>query len=336
MGLAVALLDLGACHVRALPDSAPTSTRWKGLAPLECTTLGQGWLTITEDTVANEQTDDMQKDCRCEIPGLAPQTLFHFTNRKGLLGILQSNFRIAYSRERVVHRNGHVEFAAPMVSFCDLRLSELRAHMRSYGRYGIGMKKAWATRKGVNPVYYVSSQATLAGDYLDAVRELWKLREHLHPKAPDSPFIADGQQAAPALPAAFDMDETHSKLMDLHRYLKNYEGPLYRRGKLENENYRFADEREWRFVPPWNAAWPLVPAESMNDTDKKAYLNGECARMPLHFEPNDINYIVVEFEHERDEIIQHINASKEPKYEPSDITRLASRIVSAEQIANDV
>lgn len=284
-----------------------------------------------------QQTGNASAVCHnCAIPGLAPQTLFHFTNKTALHGILQSNFRIAYSRERVMYRGGHIEFAAPMVSFCDLRLSELRNHMTNYGRYGIGMKKEWAARNGVNPVYYISSQASLPGDYIAAVQEIWRLREQLHPKASDSPFITDNQQAAHALPKEFDMDDTHSKLMELHRYMKNYEAPLYRQGKLENENYRFADEREWRFVPAWNAVWPLAPAEFMNDEGKKAYLNGECERISLYFEPNDISYIIVEFEQERDEIIRHIVESKELKYEGGDVRRLTSRILSAEQIANDI
>lgn len=284
-----------------------------------------------------QQTEAAPAVCpNCQTPGLAPQTLFHFTNKQALRGILQSNFRIAYSRERVIHRGGQIEFAAPMVSFCDLRLSELRSHMANYGHYGLGMKKDWATRNGVNPVYYISSQASLPGDYIAAVREIWRLREHLHPMASDSPFIKDNQLAAPALPDQFDMDGTHSKLMELHRYMKNYEAPLYRQGELKNENYRFADEREWRFVPSWNTVWPLAAAEALDESDKKAYLNGECGKFPLYFEPNDINYIIVEFEHERDEIMQHIAESKEPKYDPADIRRLTSRILSAEQIANDI
>lgn len=59
--------------------------------------------------------------------GLYPSTLFHFTNREGLLEILRSNFRVTYSRERLVGKAGEVEeFGAPMVSFCDLRLSQLQ------------------------------------------------------------------------------------------------------------------------------------------------------------------------------------------------------------------
>ncbi|WP_425509081.1 abortive infection system antitoxin AbiGi family protein [Xanthomonas euroxanthea] len=116
----------------------------------------------------------------------------------------ESSNRISASHTRASEsyiEGGQIEFAAPMVSFCDLRLSELRSHMTNYGCYGLGMKKEWAARNGVNPVYYISSQASFPGDYIAAVWEIWRLREHLHPRASDSPFIQENQEvAAPALP----------------------------------------------------------------------------------------------------------------------------------------
>lgn len=78
------------------------------------------------------------------MSSLYPDILFHFTSRDGLYGILENSFKISYARERIVGKSKSTEFAVPMVSFCDLRLSELKDHMSKYGSYGIGLSKSWA------------------------------------------------------------------------------------------------------------------------------------------------------------------------------------------------
>ena len=57
---------------------------------------------------------------------LYPNILFHFTKMNGLYEILSSTFKVSYARERILGGNKIKEFAVPMVSFSDLRLSELK------------------------------------------------------------------------------------------------------------------------------------------------------------------------------------------------------------------
>ena len=56
---------------------------------------------------------------------LDPDILFHFTTKKGLYGILKATFSISYARDKIIGVGTPTEFAVPMVSFCDLKLSEL-------------------------------------------------------------------------------------------------------------------------------------------------------------------------------------------------------------------
>ena len=84
--------------------------------------------------------------------GLSPSTLFHFTSKSGLKGILKDNFKLKYCLEKINHREKPVEIAIPMVSFCDIKISEIKEHIEKYGYYGIGLSKKWAFEKGLNPV----------------------------------------------------------------------------------------------------------------------------------------------------------------------------------------
>ncbi|MBT7825316.1 MAG: hypothetical protein HN600_01875 [Bacteroidetes bacterium] len=70
----------------------------------------------------------------------SPSTVFHFTKKEALLGILKENFKIQYCFERWTTHQSE-DFAIPMVSFCDIKLSEID-HMFKYGNYGIGLVKS--------------------------------------------------------------------------------------------------------------------------------------------------------------------------------------------------
>lgn len=74
---------------------------------------------------------------------LYPDILFHFTKKQNLYDILSDTFKVSYARERILGGDRIKEFAIPMVSFSDLRLSELKENIGTYGKYGIGMTKEW-------------------------------------------------------------------------------------------------------------------------------------------------------------------------------------------------
>lgn len=269
----------------------------------------------------------------CRGSGLYPQTLFHFTDKNGLLGILESNFKITYSLEKIECQAAQLTsgdsrgdlsneipinriFGAPMVSFCDLRLSELRNHMRDYGSYGIGLSKRWAVENGVNPVYYVSAKSGLLKQYIDSMAELFSIM---------SSSDCEG------------LNPLYHRLLNFYRYMKNYDAPLYRKGRLIRASHRFANEREWRYVPPIDGDLlrSFVPKDTMEDPIRKAEINDWYKDSPLVFHPSDIKYIVVKEDNERAEIVCHIDAAKH-KYETVEVTRLKTRIVTMAQIEEDV
>jgi hypothetical protein len=95
--------------------------------------------------------------------GLSSNSIIHFTNSKeSLIGILNDNFKLFYCKENIIIGNRTFEFAVPMVSFCDIPLSEVKAHIEKYGKYGIGLTKEWAEKQKLNPVLYIEKDSFLS------------------------------------------------------------------------------------------------------------------------------------------------------------------------------
>jgi len=250
---------------------------------------------------------------------LYPEILFHFTDKGGLYGLLNTTFKVSYAREKIEGKNKIREFGVPMISFCDLRLSELKHHMSKYGKYGIGLNKNWANKKGLNPVWYVNKNCEFADNFNDALNGIYR---HLN-------TVKDGDIYK-------GLSDDYMKIIDTYRYIKNYEGKLTRNGKSIND-FRFADEREWRYVPPLASSdvLPFVPISRIKTKKQKAQYNHQISHLSLHFEPKDIKYLIVESEGDIVNLVNHLRVVKN-RFSQHDIDRLSSRILTAEQIHNDV
>ena len=161
---------------------------------------------------------------------LTPNSIFHFTSKEKLKWTLENNFRVRYCLENIscyvsaINAAAVTSIAVPMVSFCDIPLSQIKDHYVNYGKYGIGFKKEWARNKGLNPVLYIDQFSKLNQQftYFNSFNG-----------------IEDTE-----------LDKT---LIELIRYMKNYEGLLQRAGESDKPNYRFANEKEWRYVPDFNS-----------------------------------------------------------------------------------
>jgi len=247
-----------------------------------------------------------------------PNTLFHFTNIAGLKGILHtSGFQLSYAKEKIRGpATKVVEMAIPMVSFCDLRLSELNSHMDKYGRYGIGLTKEWSHRQGLNPVAYINRDSELADSVIKGIEEVLNIVIE-HPTHDE------------------DHGWTYMNVMNIQRFLKNYEGPLERNGVVKYENYRFADEKEWRHVLPLSFAreiWPYAEMKDADSPEKKRALNEAIKNEILRFVALDVKYIVVEHDSEIRGVQDEIASLKLSR---ADTHHLISRVLSAERITED-
>lgn len=193
-----------------------------------------------------------------------------------------------------------------MVSFCDITLSQVKVHMDKYGVYGIGLTKEWAIRNGLNPVLYMDKNAMLTRNFIDFFHE----------------YIQDH--------ATFNEQEI--RMFDIARYTKNYQGDLTR-GDTTYKDYRFYDEREWRYTLPYDQYKDFaLPVDINFDKDK---VNQNINRFRLNFEPNDIKYIIIQDEEEINEFINVLRTAKGKKFSMADVEKLTTRIITSTQIYED-
>ncbi|VWC64054.1 abortive infection system antitoxin AbiGi family protein [Burkholderia lata] len=242
---------------------------------------------------------------------LSSNTLTHFTQKKeALFGILQGHFKIFFCKETVrLTKRRQWNFYAPMVSFCDIPMSEIKDHIEKYGSYGIGLTKEWAVKNGLNPVLYVSRESALSESYHAAMK-----------------YYVEGEEEESA-----SLGEL--ALLDFFGYMKNYEARLDRKG-TRIDKYRFSDEREWRFVPRHTDDNEVLVARTTYEKNPSKYSN-LYSDFELKFEPDDIKYIIINDDSEIREVINHLRATSGGKYSFDEVDRLTSRILTTEQIKGD-
>lgn len=246
---------------------------------------------------------------------LHSNSLFHFTNKAGLLYILKNNFVPCYCKERLAVEKINYDYWVPMVSFCDIPLSQIKSHIKEYGKYAIGLNRKWVNRNKLNPVFYYKEKTFFFDNY-------YKLLTSLEGKS----FI------------------NNTKAKELNNYyfafFKPYRGVDIRpekdkekNEKIENKKQKtkiFYDEREWRYVPKGLKENEYIILD--RDYNK---LNKQLNNYKLTFEPDDISYIIIEKEEERQEFVQDIWERKENYSEEKKLI-LITKIISSEQILNDM
>jgi len=253
---------------------------------------------------------------------LSTNSVIHYTNSlENLVGIIKAQgFRIKYCSENLDITFEHpLSSAFPMVSFCDIPLSEVKIHIDSYGSFGIGLNKFWAKSQALNPVLYLERESSLSAHI---TKQVGKIMDTLD-------TLSDGKQ-----PSSADLDLTRD-LPILMSYLKNYEGRLVR-GTVNSDNYRFYDEREWRYIPTIEEldGAPYVVQGIQYSEDKDGY-NSKLADKYLKFRHTDISYIIVDSENDIPEILTTLNEVFEDICTSKDLKILSTKIITKNQIYND-
>lgn len=219
--------------------------------------------------------------------GLSSNVLWHQTKKPGLMNILKTKkLYFSYCLEDILGSERLKGIAFPMVSLCDLPLSEFGAGKWAYGNYALGFSRKWGVEKGFNPVCYCLRDSEFFTNQIDNLG-----------KAFDSGNV--------------DLIE---KAIYPFSYMKFVEGPLLKKRYV---NYRFYDEKEIRLVPTIEGIgdYPYF----LDDINYEKYKNNNNGSSVLGtygvpFEYTDLKYVIVESEQNRNEVIgffqkQHVDFS---------------------------
>jgi hypothetical protein len=266
---------------------------------------------------------------------LSSATLFHFTRSLDTLkSILDGGLRPFYSSEDMQMFGVRECPGIPMVSFCDIPLSQTSKHVADYGRYAIGFDKRWGMSKNISPVHYIYEGSICAR------------------------VISEVYHSLP--PGAFYRDCSCMKFNTntaIFFYGKPYHGSLRRKdntGKIVDKGkVTFYDEREWRYVP---FADQTLNLEAVPDGVRAMLSEGELkdpdvftkASESLHthyrltFGADDAKYVIVDNEDETADLVDFINGFQ-GNHENTELVgctenqkkRLTTRLLSMRQIEED-
>ena len=128
--------------------------------------------------------------------------------------------------------------------------------------------------------------------------------------------------------------EGQRALADVLRYIKNYQGTLSRKDTI-TENYRFSDEREWRYVPPYQYDCRMIAPEVQYSADPVP-IDASVESLRLEFQPNDIKYIIIRDDSEISDFVDLLRHAKGKNYSYRDVERLTTRLFTTEQILGDI
>ena len=227
--------------------------------------------------------------------------------------ILRDTFYPRLCHERIELKDGVIKAYFPMVSFCDIPLSQVKEHIRYYGEYGLGMSRSWAERKGLNPVMYIRKGSRLSA-HIQALPKI--LRAEPGPKR-----------------TAADIQDTAVSIL---QYAKAFEG-TWLKGKSTGRRIKFYNEREIRYVPPARSAgFYFLTEKEHQDEDRREKAKSVLEKFPLSFEPDDIKYIIISKDSERVEMARAVwETRSRPNYTDDIRMELITKIISCEQIKED-
>ena len=305
---------------------------------------------------------------------ISSNSLFHFTNSlKSLTGILSFGFKLTYCKEKYYLAKELYDSNYPMICFCDIPLNLAQNHIKRYGSYAIGMTKEWAILHNLNPVVYVEKNSLLARDILATTDDMGDLiaanQEQLNRLGVMSrKFAEEVEEVTKGFPensseykisAIKKVLENKDKLIHVMEsvegfkklsrkypkiiqntfsvfgYIKNYEGNLERQGKI-TRNYRFYDEREWRYVP----ALGHGIANQLNENEYKKYRGVDREKpfikdIGLTFASKDIRYLIVKSSEDVPKLLKAIRSINNLTTNPNDADILSTKILTVEQLQRD-
>lgn len=273
---------------------------------------------------------------------LSSNSLFHFTsNISNLKSILADKFYGSYCKESFQFNNQRVTLYIPTICFCDIPVESIRNYP-DYGNYGIGLNKSWGFKNKLNPVLYLEKHSSLSESLINSLygsmdlialtsRQAYEIGQKINSTNNDSnldksaklnTLLKCNQELASLMRTISAMSYCVYSLY----FSKHYQDDLERENVIIPD-YRFYDEREWRFMPNFYCA----VCELKQTEEEYLKWRGSAETKPLlekvtlTFDYSDIDYIIVKKAEEIAEIKSLIEANSNISIEVRDLTQ--SKIV---------
>lgn len=215
--------------------------------------------------------------------GLSSNILWHQTEFDKLKNILKSKkIKCSYCIETFMGTTGKIAF--PMISLSDIALADFIEYIDQYGGQSLGFSRDWVKNKGFNPVWYCEKNQAI-----EAHKKT--LHDQINKKN----------------------DDINIYLLSLYysAYIKPIEGPLYVKSKRKTyENYRFYNEREYRYVPDFKELMEknILPFLTEEQYEKYKKTNDATTiNYEIPFSLDDIKMIIVRTKNQVDEIKKILN-----------------------------
>lgn len=233
--------------------------------------------------------------------GLSSNIVWHQAPLDSIIEILKAkSFICSYSVETIKWRRSSLEVAFPMVSFCNLPISDMKEYLTDnrsndltgkYGECTIGLSYEWAYASRMSNVWYLDPICDFLREILPSKNSLLKsLKSHKY----------------------------HNRWLLLSR-IKPFTGSLESKGFI---NYRFYDEKEVRYVPSpkhfdSKTQKVLTKDEYIQYKTRRRMLTGKnkgdglIPDLLLPFTLNDIRYILCVSDKQIDRIQELVKVEKQ-------------------------
>lgn len=176
------------------------------------------------------------------------ESIYHFTDDLEVIkSILKDqSFIGSYCKEDLRYKEEEISLYVPMISFCDIPIKTYSNLGAIYGKYGIGISKSCAIRHKLTPVLYIDKNSALLDNLIKSIRSA-EVTTSFAQKFLEM-FTGDIKMEGPAKQLAQTLNTSVEYNIYSLFHTKHYADTLVRKG-VTYENYKFYDEREWRYVP---------------------------------------------------------------------------------------
>jgi len=265
---------------------------------------------------------------------VSSNSLFHFMKKfEYLEEVIEGKMYPRYYKE-----NLKPFFKEPvyigMKCFCDIPLSLIKTHTKTYGEYAIGLNKKWAIENSINPITYYNLKSSYVKSIRDAYNENIKIITKYETK-----YLKDSNDRK----KDEDDFQTYANIKNMmQRSFLNFKpvsGKMWRENKWTSSK-NFYNEREWRYItkidnisfPKGRIAQYILEAEiEINNIEE--YNRHLKENDSVDFSHKDINFIILKTDLEILKLNEKIDTFK---IEEKDKAILKSKIVKFSDLDKNI